>query len=223
MGKRHWLSILCSIGVFITFWIRFHLSVAVVKMISESRETGNVSRLELDGHSSFPHHSIFFSLEKQQPESHISLEAVRLINSSFFWGYVVTQIPGGILAARFPANRVFGWSIAASALLSFFNPVAAKSGPVILALLRLLQGLAEGITFPALIGIWRHWAPPLERTKLLTICFAGSYVGAVVGFPLFGLLDHSLGWESCFYLSGESRRRRRMILMLYLVLKQLSD
>lgn len=32
-------------------------------------------------------------------------ETIGVVDSSFFWGYIVTQIPGGFLAARFPANR----------------------------------------------------------------------------------------------------------------------
>ena len=32
----------------------------------------------------------------------------------------------------------------------------------------------KGVTYPACHGIWRHWAPPLERSKLATISFCGT-------------------------------------------------
>lgn len=32
-------------------------------------------------------------------------ETIGVVDSSFFWGYIVTQIPGGFLAAKYPANR----------------------------------------------------------------------------------------------------------------------
>ena len=48
------------------------------------------------------------------------------------------------------------------------------------------QGLVEGVTYPAVHGIWRWWAPPLERSRLATLAFCGSYGGAVLGMPISG-------------------------------------
>jgi len=31
----------------------------------------------------------------------------------------------------------------------------------------------KGVTYPACHGIWRHWAPPLERSRLATMSFCG--------------------------------------------------
>lgn len=65
------------------------------------------------------------------------------VDSSFFWGYIVTQIPGGFLAARYPANRVFGTAIAISAFLNMLLPIAAKANYQYVMALRILQGLVE--------------------------------------------------------------------------------
>ena len=35
-------------------------------------------------------------------------ETVGLIHGSFFWGYIVTQIPGGFICQKFAANRYEG-------------------------------------------------------------------------------------------------------------------
>lgn len=32
-------------------------------------------------------------------------ETVGMIHGSFFWGYIVTQIPGGYISSRLAANR----------------------------------------------------------------------------------------------------------------------
>lgn len=67
------------------------------------------------------------------------------IDSSFFWGYLVTQIPGGFLASFFPANRIFGAAIVGSAFCNMFIPVAIYLNPLILIVVRVLQGLVEVI------------------------------------------------------------------------------
>jgi len=43
-------------------------------------------------------------LSFQKPEFDWTPSTIGLVDSSFFWGYLVTQIPGGYLASRFPAN-----------------------------------------------------------------------------------------------------------------------
>ncbi|GFT05006.1 vesicular glutamate transporter 3, partial [Nephila pilipes] len=61
-----------------------------------------------------------------------------------------------------------------------------------------------GVTYPACHGIWKFWAPPMERSRLATIAFCGSYAGAVVGMPLSGILTAYISWQACFYIYGES-------------------
>lgn len=65
------------------------------------------------------------------------------IDSSFFWGYLVTQIPGGFLASFFPANRIFGAAIVGSAFCNMFIPLCIYLNPIILIIVRVIQGLVE--------------------------------------------------------------------------------
>lgn len=44
-------------------------------------------------------------LSKQQPQFDWDPETVGMIHGSFFWGYIVTQIPGGFICQKFAANR----------------------------------------------------------------------------------------------------------------------
>ncbi|XP_050085285.1 vesicular glutamate transporter 1 [Anopheles aquasalis] len=124
------------------------------------------------------------------------------VDSSFFWGYLVTQVPGGFLASMFPANRIFGTAIAMSAFLNLLVPGAMMLHPTVVILVRVLQGLVEGVTYPACHGIWRFWAPPLERSRLATMAFSGSYAGVVIGMPMSGILTGSISWHAPFYFYG---------------------
>ncbi|XP_026464227.1 vesicular glutamate transporter 1-like [Ctenocephalides felis] len=124
------------------------------------------------------------------------------VDSSFFWGYFFTQIPGGFLASMYPANRIFGTAIVGTSFLNLLMPGAMDLHPTVVIIVRIMQGLVEGVTYPACHGIWRFWAPPLERSRLATIAFCGSYAGVVVGMPLSGILAGKIGWQAPFYFYG---------------------
>ncbi|UYV73767.1 SLC17A6 [Cordylochernes scorpioides] len=67
---------------------------------------------------------------------------------------------------------------------------------------KLISLCVQGVTYPACHGIWRHWAPPMERSRLATMAFCGSYAGAVLGMPLSGILTDYISWQACFYFYG---------------------
>ncbi|XP_067150209.1 sialin isoform X3 [Apteryx mantelli] len=60
----------------------------------------------------------------------------------------------------------------------------------------------SGVTFPAMHSMWSCWAPPLERSKLLSISYAGAQLGTVVSLPLSGLICYYMNWIYVFYIFG---------------------
>ena len=129
-------------------------------------------------------------------------ETIGFVDASFFWGYIVTQIPGGFLAAKVSPTKLFGAAIACSSCLNMLIPTATEISPICVICVRVLQGLVEGVTYPSCHGIWRWWAPPLERSRLATLAFCGSYGGAVLGMPISGFLADQIGWYAPFYFYG---------------------
>uniref|UniRef100_A0A8C7GIR6 Solute carrier family 17 member 6 n=1 Tax=Oncorhynchus kisutch TaxID=8019 RepID=A0A8C7GIR6_ONCKI len=97
---------------------------------------------------------------------------------------------------------VFGLAIFLTSTLNMLIPSAARVDYRCVICVRILQGLVEGVTYPACHGIWSKWAPPLERSRLATTSFCGSYAGAVIAMPLAGILVQYSGWSSVFYLYG---------------------
>lgn len=86
---------------------------------------------------------IFF-LTLQPLRLNWSVSAEMAVDSSFFYGYLITQIPGGFLASAFPANRIFGTAIAVSAFLNLSVPGAMSMNNVtVLCIIRVFQGLVE--------------------------------------------------------------------------------
>ncbi|KAF4524837.1 hypothetical protein B566_EDAN014320 [Ephemera danica] len=73
-------------------------------------------------------------------------------------------------------------------VFTLLTPAFAMGGTNLLILARVIEGLFEGVTYPSIHAVWSRWAPPLERSRLVTIAFSGSYFGTVVSLPLSGFL-----------------------------------
>uniref|UniRef100_A0A673YNN1 Solute carrier family 17 member 6 n=1 Tax=Salmo trutta TaxID=8032 RepID=A0A673YNN1_SALTR len=185
LPRRYIIAIMSGLGFCISFGIRCNLGVAIVGMV-------NNSTIHKDG-------KIIIT---EKAKFNWDPETVGMIHGSFFWGYIVTQIPGGWICSRLAANRVFGLAIFLTSTLNMLIPSAARVDYRCVICVRILQGLVEGVTYPACHGIWSKWAPPLERSRLATTSFCGSYAGAVIAMPLAGILVQYSGWSSVFYLYG---------------------
>ncbi|OCT88729.1 vesicular glutamate transporter 3 [Xenopus laevis] len=184
LPKRYIIAIMSGLGFCISFGIRCNLGVAIVEMV-------NNNTVYVDGKP-----------EIQKAQFNWDPETVGLIHGSFFWGYIITQIPGGFIANKLAANRVFGAAIFLTSVLNMLIPSAARAHFGCVISVRVLQGLVEGVTYPACHGMWSKWAPPMERSRLATTSFCGSYAGAVIAMPLAGVMVQYIGWSSVFYIYG---------------------
>ncbi|KAF9311153.1 hypothetical protein BG003_007710 [Podila horticola] len=107
-----------------------------------------------------------------------------LILSAFFFGYIMTQILGGVMADRYGAKPVLATGAFAWTLLTLLTPLASQKGYLWMVLIRIGLGLGEGVAFPsahALIGVW---TPPGERSKAVALLTTFSYLGAVIALPV---------------------------------------
>lgn len=132
------------------------------------------------------------------------------ILGAFFYGYILTQIPGGFLASRCGPKWLLGFGVLGTVIFTLLTPVAADLGASYLFAVRVLEGIGEvgeeeatlilnwlterrasrqaarltalcwscvclqGVTYPAIYTMWAAWAPPLERSRLLTITYIGK-------------------------------------------------
>jgi len=62
--------------------------------------------------------------------------------SSFFYGYLVTQVFGGWLAGRYGGKHVFGSGMLVTVIATILVPVAARLHVALLIILRIIMGLA---------------------------------------------------------------------------------
>ncbi|CAG9860032.1 unnamed protein product [Phyllotreta striolata] len=182
--KRHVVTLLTFFGFFNVYALRSNISIALVDMISLKNVTLENNTI----------------VEKRE----FDWQPVQLgyVLSSFFYGYVFTQLLGGYLAARFGGAKIYGIGIAATAIFTLATPAAAKTNIYCLIAVRSLEGLFEGVNFPSSMAIWANWAPPAEKSRITSICLSGSHLGTVIAMPVSSLLCFYLGWESIFYVFG---------------------
>ncbi|VDM57188.1 unnamed protein product [Angiostrongylus costaricensis] len=185
MARRHFVAALALLGFANIYAMRANLSVAIVEMSTGTYRNINGTRVHIDGE---------FPLWSSMTQG--------VILGSFFYGYILTQLPGGILAHRHGGKNLFVIGVFGTAVFTLLTPPLAKVGYGALAFARFVEGLFEGVTYPAMHVMWSHWAPILEKTKLATFAFSGSYFGTVIAMPLSAVIGQALGWPFIFYFFG---------------------
>eukprot|EP00850_Spirogloea_muscicola_P000406 SM000002S05486 [mRNA] locus=s2:6046:9041:+ [translate_table: standard] len=130
-----------------------------------------------------------------------SASTAGLVQSSFFWGYAASQLPGGWLAKRFSGARVLQAGVLAWSLATTAVPLVAPLLPALLAT-RLLVGLGEGVSPPAATDLIARTVPASERSRSVALVFGGLNVGSVLGLLIAPACIQAFGWESVFFIFG---------------------
>ncbi|XP_021928322.1 sialin isoform X1 [Zootermopsis nevadensis] len=209
---RQVLNIMVILGFMFNYMLRVNLTIAIVAMVVPGNKTdtshSNATLTECSDYSLPPDNTTLLSgTPVQQPETFDGMRfewdeyEQNMILGCFFWGYVMTELPGGRLAEVIGGHRVFGYSMLSASVLTLLTPLAAKLDYLAVVILRVLLGLMLGATWPSIHPMTARWIPPTERSKFMSNMMASS-LGAAITMPVCGFLIASLGWESVFYVTG---------------------
>lgn len=208
------LAIIAFLGFVILYALRVNMSVALVCMVnhtaidlmhsnqSTTERYANNATATGEGRCAS---NAATAGQKSDGEFIWDKETQGVILGAFFYGYLVTQLPGGILAQKFGGKRVLGYFLVVASTATLFCGFGARYSPYMLIFLRVIIGMGSGFCFPSMHDIWAKWAPPMERTKLIGFTHAGAQIGNVIALPLSALLcDYGFdgGWPSIFYILG---------------------
>jgi len=125
-----------------------------------------------------------------------------VVLSSFFVGYLVTQVLGGSLAARFGGKVVLGFGVLWWSLFTFLTPLSAMTSFPVLIAVRILMGLGEGVAFPATYNLLGRWVPPEERSRAASFNLSAVPLGTLFAVSTTPIIAVSFGWPAVFYLFG---------------------
>lgn len=124
-----------------------------------------------------------------------------LVQSSFFWGYFLCQLPGGYLCSKKGGRHVMplgvgSWSAATASL-----PLLAGSLPG-LVLSRSMVGAGEAVAPSAATDMVARTVKASERSRAMSFIFGGLHVGSVLGLLVAPMMIDHFGWPSVFYMFG---------------------
>jgi MFS family permease len=123
-----------------------------------------------------------------------------LVLSAFFYGYLVTQIPGGYLTKSLGGKAVLLMGVAMWTICDGTTAFVANSSPYLLSACRIGMGLGEGVNFPCLHALNARWFPVSERTTLTTLVSSGMDIGTVLALIVSPIIANRLGWEWIFII-----------------------
>ncbi|MEO8734969.1 MAG: MFS transporter [Edaphobacter sp.] len=131
---------------------------------------------------------------------HITDSQTALLGSLFFLGYFLFQVPGVAYARRKNASRLIFYT------LIVWGTLAALTGVIhsfwLLAIDRLLLGVAESLIFPAMLLLLTNWFTRSERSRANTLLILGNPVTILWMSAITGYLIRAVGWQMTFVLEG---------------------
>ncbi|DBB14489.1 TPA: Sodium-dependent phosphate transport protein 1, chloroplastic [Trebouxia sp. C0006] len=127
---------------------------------------------------------------------------IGIVQSSFFWGYLLTQVLGGVWADKFGGKRVLSFGVIWWSMATALTPLAASLGLPVLLVMRACMGVGEGVAMPAMNNLLSRWVPVGERSRSLALVYSGMYSGSIMGLALSPHMVSRLQWPSVFYVFG---------------------
>ncbi|XP_077984473.1 sialin-like [Glandiceps talaboti] len=196
---RHVLALVFFMGFMNLYSLRNNLSVTIVAMVNT---TGQAT--EFYNETECAHNRVNYSADPMEQNGEFMWDSYQqgILLGAYYYGYALTQVVGGWMEKHVGGRIVYGGSMTISSILTILCVPAAYLHFWVIFLCRLLVGMCHAVIYPTHHGMWGKWAPPLERSKLLSFSTSGTTIGTVIINVLAGFLSYYYGWSSVFYLSG---------------------
>lgn len=144
--------------------------------------------------------NIAMAIPSMRAELGLGRAGIGFATGTFFFGYVVLQIPAGRLSSVWSARWViFG-------LLIFWGLVSASTALVRteaeLIANRFILGVAEGGVLTSTLVLIRHWFTRAERARANTIFLLSLALGSVIANPISGVVLKYATWRWMFVIEA---------------------
>ncbi|KAJ8668263.1 hypothetical protein QAD02_009926 [Eretmocerus hayati] len=205
---QRWITVLILfLGFLVAFAMRVFLPLVITKMVVPSDDDESTSDECPDDNS-----TIRSNTRSTTNGTNLSVQLFDwdettqgIILSSVHWTCLLTNILGDIVIDSCGSKHTLSISILFTSILTLVTPISISYGGYFaLISVRMLIGLVEGATYPALSVLMARWIPEDERARAGAVVFAGMPFGFVLGMSMTGLiLDYEQNdWPIAFYFFG---------------------
>ncbi|XP_018911132.1 putative inorganic phosphate cotransporter isoform X2 [Bemisia tabaci] len=202
--QRYVIALLCFMAMVMCYIHRFCLSLAITAMAeSKHHIIASASQCGPKPNQTLSSSAVLLTAETYEFDWDEEIQG--MILSAFFWGYVLSQIPGGVLADRYGGKKTLGFGMGLSITCTLLTPYFARTfGHRGMVLIRFILGLGQGPVYPSVNTLLAQWVPPTERGRMGAFVFAGAMIGNVVSMALSGVIIRYIrgGWASLFLIYG---------------------
>jgi len=134
------------------------------------------------------------------PILHMKMSQAGAYMSAFYIGYVITQIPAGVLADRLGVRAILTSSLLVLGLSTIgMGSISSYDQGFYL---RVVTGLGAGAVFGAAIRALIEWFHPRERGLAFGIMFASPSAGIALSSVIVTPLNAHFGWQNTFRVCG---------------------
>lgn len=123
------------------------------------------------------------------------------ILGSFWYGYIVLQVPAGRLSELFGGKWIVAIGMIASGVINLITPSIVSSIPLLI-ISRVFLGLIQGGILPACFSLIITWIPETRRSLGFGLVNVGGNLGAVFAAAFTGYISQEYNWSYSFYLIG---------------------
>ncbi|XP_050412066.2 sialin isoform X3 [Patella vulgata] len=140
---------------------------------------------------------------KLKTSAMVPKEWVGVVLSSYFYGYIVTPLLGGLMAQRFGPKMVILVAMLIANVCNGLTPVGIRYRVEVVVAIRIIMGISSGIILPSMQVLWSEWATKSEKARLMAVSSSGINLGNVVATGIAGFLCEiplDDGWPFIFYV-----------------------
>lgn len=134
------------------------------------------------------------------PDFSISMAEAGSYMTGFYIGYVVTQIPSGMLADRFGVRILLSLTLLVQAVATYLLGEIDHFSTGFA--LRIISGLSGGCVYAACFRLLVQWFPVRERGTAFGLLMSAPSLGLALANAFVPVMEDSWGWRSVFNIIG---------------------